>query len=90
VKNAGWMMLAIIVNVVRIVIVLSTRMLNVNLVVLMECMVALTHNHYSSTALHKMKFGCVRKVMVVTILGMDLISMMILCHNFSLMINTKF
>jgi hypothetical protein len=70
VDNAGWMMLAIVASVVRFVIALSASMLSVNLVALMECIVALTHNRYKNTAPHKMKFGCVRKVMVATILGM--------------------
>jgi hypothetical protein len=73
VKHAGWTMLAIVAIVVRFVVVLSAMMLSVNLAALMERMVALTHNCYRSTALHKMKFGCVRAVTVATILGMDLI-----------------
>jgi hypothetical protein len=41
VKNAGWMMLVIIVSVVRFIVVFSARMLSVNHVALMERMVAM-------------------------------------------------
>jgi hypothetical protein len=78
VNNDGWMMLPIVVSVVCFIIVLNARMLSMNIVALMEQMVALTHTHYQSKVLHNMKFSCAKKVMVVTILGMDLISTIIL------------
>jgi hypothetical protein len=62
VEHAGWMMLGIIGSVLHLIIVLSARLLSENLAALMAHMVALEHNLYRSTSLHKMNFGYVRMV----------------------------